>query len=135
MYAYDYVEYKSTLKQSYGVSSIDSNQDAIIPRYRERNLKSNDTEVLGKRIVKSVYSFDWAPAELSAPPGADFLGNTDYTVPGDTESDTAHYTYYCDDSAGGGQYIYVLDAAIDTFHGVSLPGVLFILIVLGSPVR
>lgn len=36
-----------------------------------------------------------------------------------TESDTAHYTYYYDDSAGAGQYIYVLDAATDSSYGVS----------------
>lgn len=121
LYAYDYVAYKSNLKQSFGVSSVDSNQDAIIPRYRE---SSNDTTTYGKRAGISSSSFDWAPAELSAPPGVDFLGDTDYTVPGATESD-AHYTYYYDDSAGAGQYIYVLDAAIDTSHGVRLPVVYF----------
>lgn len=111
--------YKENLFQSFGASVTDNYQDVVIPQHKASFPDANKPQSLDKRAGTSDLSFNYAPAELSAPPGVDFLGDTNYTVPDTTEPDDVRYKYYFDDSAGAGQYIYVLDAAIATFHDVS----------------
>lgn len=112
--AYDYQNYQYLAIPKLRWMQDDDPEDSLASN-------STDEKKLWNRGMSE--SFVWQTSQISAPKDTDWLGDTTYSTQPpegvDPKDFQRHHRYYFEDDPGAGQYIYILEAAVDQNVAVS----------------
>lgn len=112
--AFNYLEYQKLQLLANPAPGTESTEDAAVSSNRTSQTQQTRNRLWNRGTEESAV---WQMSQVSTPPGADWEHDSDYTfLKGDL---TQHRYYFEGDDPGAGQYIYVMEAAIDEASVVS----------------
>ncbi|KAK8044788.1 hypothetical protein PG993_004812 [Apiospora rasikravindrae] len=105
---YDYAGYNRQVAGIKAAGVIGRRKEESRPADRGEEHAANSTLTQLQKRATRQNEIGWATSQLSVPPGLEWLDNVDYVI---SDGSRHKYQYWYDDSAGQGQYIYVLEQA------------------------
>ncbi|KAK8085671.1 alpha glucanase protein [Apiospora hydei] len=105
---YDYAEYNRQIKGIKAAGVIGRRKGESRPANLDEEHAANSTFTqLHKRVTRQ-NERGWATSQISAPPAADWYNTEEYVI---QDGGSHQYKYWYHESAGQGQYVYVLEQA------------------------